>query len=387
MQDYAEKQLQPKTLFRYKEMLTTRIIPVLGHIKMDKLQPTHLLEFYSNLQEKGIRIDVKYIVKPDLMEILKEKGMSIKVLAEKSNIGHRTIKGLLAGKSIAHTTAQAITKALDIKVDNIFSINGEAGCLSDQTIKHHHRLISSILTTAVQWQCLLNNPAERVKPPKVEKKEAAHYDEDMAEYMLSLLIKEPIKYRAMVYVAIYAGVRLGELCGIEWTDIDFDNNFITIHQASQYLPNMGTFTKDPKNESSKRTISMPPVLMKLLKKYKTWQNEECLGHAEGVWQESGRVFTQWNGLPIHPSTPTKWFLSFRRKHNLPDLKFHGLRHTNASLLIGQGVDVQTVAKRLGHTKATTTTTIYSHFLRKPDKEAADKLENIFKKKTKKVKKA
>ncbi|PKM86025.1 MAG: hypothetical protein CVU87_13350 [Firmicutes bacterium HGW-Firmicutes-12] len=96
---------------------------------------------------------------------------------------------------------------------------------------------------------------------------------------------------------------------------------------------------------------------------------------------SSNIFTQWDGLPIHPTTITKWFKSFRERHNLPPLKFHGLRHTNATLLIGQGVDVQTVAKRLGHTKATTTTSVYSHFLKRPDVEAADKLQNPLNKKT------
>lgn len=242
------------------------------------------------------------------------------------------------------------------------------------------------LSIKLQWQCLLYNPAERVKPPKVENKEAAHYDEDTVEIMLSLLNKEPLKYKTMIYLEIYAGVRLGELTGLTWADVDMENNYLRIRQASQYLPGMGTFSKEPKNVSSQRIISMPPVVMKLLRKYKAWQNEERLIHGD-LWDENDLLFTQWNGRPIHPSTPTKWFKSFRERHNLPDLKFHGLRHTNASLLIGNGVDVQTVARRLGHTKATTTTSIYRHFLQRPDKEAADKLENIFNKnKTKRTKK-
>ncbi len=164
--------------------------------------------------------------------------------------------------------------------------------------------------------------------------------------------------------------------GLEWSDVDFDNNLLRICRASQYLPGKGTFTKSPKNDSSQRIIAMPPLVMDLLKEYKAWQNEERLKCGD-QWEDHDRLFTQWNGKPIFPSTPTIWFKDFRRKHNLPDVKFHGLRHTNASLLIGHGVDVQTVAKRLGHTKATTTTSVYSHFLRKPDTEAADKLQNLF----------
>jgi integrase len=100
------------------------------------------------------------------------------------------------------------------------------------------------------------------------------------------------------------------------------------------------------------------------------------------WEDNDRLFTKWNGQAIFPTTRTSWFRKFRRNHNLPDVKFHGLRHTNASLLIGQGVDIQTVAKRLGHAKATTTASIYSHALRRPDQETADKLQNLFGKKNK-----
>lgn len=382
VQDYAEMELAPKTLNRYLDLIK-RIKPALGHIPLSKLQPTHLLEFYSNLKEKGIRIDSTYIAKQEeLMQLMKERGITDKELAEKAKLEIRTIHKVLSGKSVKHTTANAVCEVLNVNINKIFDMNGEPAPLSDQTIKHHHRLISSILQTAVYWQLILNNPASRVKPPKVEKAEAAHYDEETVEKMLKLLENEPLKYKTMIYVTLYTGCRLGELAGLEWADVDFENKLIRIKQASQYLPGTGTFTKTPKNDSSIRVISMPDVLSDALEKYKVWWNEQKLSHGD-LWDKSSdRLFVQWNGKPIHPSTPTKWFKKFRERYGLPEMNFHGLRHTNASLLISVGTDVQTVAKRLGHSKATTTTSIYSHFLRKPDKEAAEKLDNLFKNKEK-----
>lgn len=128
----------------------------------------------------------------------------------------------------------------------------------------------------MQWQCLVSNPAERVKPPKVDKKEAGHFEEDMTEYMLSLLDDEPLKYKTMVYLAVYSGARLGEVSGLEWSDVNFENNHLQVCRASQYLPGKGIFTKDPKNESSKRIIAMPVLVMDILKQYKAWQNAERL---------------------------------------------------------------------------------------------------------------
>jgi integrase len=375
--DYGEKELAPKTLERYRGLID-RIKPALGHIQLQKLQPTHLIEFYANLKEKGIRADPTYVGKADeLKKIMGERELTDIKLAEETGLEIRTIRKVLCGKSIKHTSAIAVSKALKVKVDKVFQINGDLAPLSDQTVKHHHRLISSILTTAVQWQLIINNPASRVKPPKVEKKEAECFDENTTEQMLELLEQEPLKYKTMIFVTVYTGCRLGELAGLEWCDINFDEKLIRIKQASQYLPGKGTFTKTTKNESSVRDISMPEILCNILKEYKAWWNQQKLLHGDLWDKESDRLFVQWNGKPIHPSTPTKWFKTFRVRNNLPELKFHGLRHTNASLLISNNVDVQTVAKRLGHSKATTTTTIYSHFLRKPDREAAEKLDNLF----------
>jgi len=377
LKDYAEVELARKTLHRYKDMLNSRILPALGHIKLQKLQPTHLRQFYNNLGENGIRRDVKYSVKPEFNELMKQKKLKLIDLSRMSGISAGTISRARSGSTITLKTAEVLSKALEVKLEALFSLQ-ESGPLSDQSVKHHHRLISSILTYAVQDQCLISNPAFRMKSPKVDKKEAAHFEEDMAEYMLSLLDEEPLKYKTMVYVAFYSGSRLGEVSGLEWSDVDFENNYLRVCRASQYLPGEGIFTKDPKNESSKRVIAMPGLVMNLLKQYKVWQNGERLQCGD-LWEDNDRLFTKWDGKPIFPTTPSTWFLSFRRKHNLPDVKFHGLRHTNASLLIAQDVDVQTVATRLGHTKATTTMSIYSHFLKKPDLQAADKLQNLFKK--------
>jgi len=380
LKDYAEKQLQPKTLHRYKEMLNSRILPALGHIKLEKLQPTHLLQLYNNLGENGIRLDARYTAKTEFKELFAGKKLKAVELTKISGVSGETIRKARSGNPITSKTVEALSAALKMEPAILFTMQ-EAGKISDQTIKHHHRLISSILTCAVQWQCILSNPATRVKPPKVESKEAAHYDENLTEYMLSLLDDEPLKYKTMIYLAVYSGSRLGEIAGLEWSDVDFKNNLLQVCRASQYLPGQGVFTKSPKNEGSKRIISMPKLVMDLLKKYKAWQDGERLECGD-QWEDNDRLFTKWNGQPIFPTTPTSWFKDFRRKHNLPDVKFHGLRHTNASILISHGVDVQTVAKRLGHTKATTTTSIYSHFLKRPDKEAADMLQNLFVKNTK-----
>ncbi|TGE36845.1 helix-turn-helix domain-containing protein [Desulfosporosinus fructosivorans] len=253
LKDYAEKQLAPKTLHRYKDRLKSRILPALGHHKLAKLQPTHLLQFYDNLGEDGIRRDVKYSVKPEFNELMKQKKLKLIDLSRMSGISTGTISRARSGSTITFKTAELLSKALEVKLETLFLIQ-VSGPLSGQSVKHHHRLISSILTCAVQWQCLISNPAERVKPPKIDKKEAAHFEEDMTEYMLSLLEDEPLKYKAMVYIAVYSGSRLGEVSGLEWSDVDFEKNHLQVCRASQYLPGKGIFTKDQKMKAARELL-------------------------------------------------------------------------------------------------------------------------------------
>lgn len=315
IRDYGETNLEPKTLFRYKEILYSRVIPAMGHLRLDQIKPFHLIEFYKNLQEDGIRKD------------------------------------------------------------------GKPGGLNPKTILQHHRVISSILSDAVQWGIINENPASRVKPPKVKKKEIACYDKEQTAALLAALDEEPLKYKIMVMMAVATGLRRGELMGLEWRDVDFKNNSIEIRQTSQYVPGKGVFPKEPKTEESKRLIAVPTAVMRLLKEYKKQQAQERL-LAGDLWEGSTRLFTTWDGKPMHPDTISKWFPKFLERCNLPHIRFHDLRHLNATLLIAEGVPLKNVSKRLGHSNISTTADIYAHALRSVDQEAAEKLNKLFKKQVK-----
>jgi integrase len=181
------------------------------------------------------------------------------------------------------------------------------------------------------------------------------------------------KYKVLTMLALFTGMRRGELMGLEWKDIDYEKKTINICRTSQYLPGDGVFTKEPKTEFSTRTITIPDTIVALLKDYKLHQESERTQIAD-LWNPTDRLFTTWNGEPMSPDTITDWFGKFIKIHNLPHVTFHGLRHTNVSLLIAEGVDVRTIASRVGHANPTTTLNLYSHMLRKSDQNAADSLE-------------
>ena len=140
--------------------------------------------------------------------------------------------------------------------------------LSKKTILEHHRLLRAMLHKAVYWQLIVNNPAERVQPPKTRKPKRKYYDDEQCKILLENLKDQEIKYKVAIIITIFTGVRLGELMGLEWTDIDFKNGIISINKSSQYLSEKGVFTKDPKTESSIRDVAIPQFVISLLEEYK-----------------------------------------------------------------------------------------------------------------------
>ena len=317
--DYALKELAPSTYYRYKRMLETRITPYFGHYKLDKIKPTDIMRFYDLLEQ------------------------DTQLVRKKNNNGKKTRKPL-----------------------------------SQKTILEHHRLLSAMLHKAVYWQLIVSNPAERVQPPKTRKSIRPHYDEDQTRILVDNLEKltgKNIKYRVAILLDIFTGARLGELVGLEWNDVDLKNGIININKSSQYLSQKGVFTKSPKTESSIRDVAIPDFIVSLLEEYKLWYEEQKL-ICGNFWYESDRLFVQDNGKPIHPSTISKWFEKFVKQIGLPVINFHGLRHTNATLLIAQQVDVATVSARLGHSQITTTYNFYVHPLKSHDKMAGNVLENL-----------
>jgi len=288
----------------------------------------------------------------------------------------RTVSGLLSGQPTKRHVAVNISEYFSIPPDKLFNpINGEKS-LSNQTLLHHHRLLTTILETAVRWQLITSNPAKRVDPPKVERKEAASLDDDQTLYMLSLLEGEPLKYQTAIYIAVLGGLRLGEIVGLIWDDIDFDTGYLTISKSAQYTKELGSFKKSPKNETSNRVIKLPQIAINKLKGLYDEQMAERLLWGD-LWVNSNNIMIKKDGSVMFHKTPSTWFNEWIKKTDLPKVTFHQLRHTNASILLAQGVDPVALSKRLGHSRPSTTTDIYGHKIKRVDERAAAVLDERF----------
>lgn len=240
---------------------------------------------------------------------------------------------------------------------------------------HYHKLLSTILTTAVRWQVITSNPCERVAPPKSDRKEAVYLDEEQAADLLAALDKESMQHQVIVKLLLFTGMRRGELCGLEWKDVDFERAVVFVRRSSLYLPGKGVFEDETKNATSERCMKVSADVVTMLKAWRAEQSKQRLRMGD-QWQTSDRLFTAWNGAPIRPDVITAWFHKFVTKNGLPPIHIHSLRHTNATLLIAAGTSLTTVAARLGHANSTTTSKIYAHAIKSADQAAAEVLQDI-----------
>ena len=366
----VENNIKPTTFTRYKGMLK-RIIPALGHYKISLIQPFHLYSFYDDLREQK-REDVKCTPNEEARRLCKTETRP--ELAGHTGLSMTTIDCIRAMKNVSRETAEKSSGYFKVPMKKLFDMTEEN--LSPRTILHHHRLLSTIMQSAVYDEVILHNPCQRTKAPKVERQEANYLDDKQTEQLINLLFESAQHpFDVIILLILQTGMRRGECCGLDWEDIDFDNCTINITKSLLYLPEKGVFENDTKTYSSTRVIKVGRDVIGLLAEYQKWQNEEAV-KLRNKWVDSGKVFTAWDGRPINPGTVTRWFHNFVLKNELPYVSIHGLRHTCASIMISNGVPITTTAKRLGHSTSATTSRIYAHTIASADAAAADMLQSV-----------
>lgn len=370
--DYAEKNLAPTTLVSYKIILN-RILPVIGHITLNKLQPHHLIQFYNSLDEEGARLDGRFTPTKSLIKYL--EPLTIAHIIKTTSISSKTCRRLKTGMATNYATAQKLCRIYKLDFHRMFKGDTEKK-LTRKTVRNHHIVIHSILSTAVDWNILMNNPAERAKPQKVTKPKAKYYNDEQVAEMLNALNREPLMYMTMIYLAIDIGLREGELTGLKWEDINFSTCEISINKQRHYIAGIGDVEGKPKTDAGVRTVTASKTVISLLKEYKKQQTENRLKLGT-AWKNGEYVFLHEDGKPISTQRPYKWFTNFLKRHNLPKITFHQLRHTNASLLISSGEDIVTVSGRLGHADKNVTLNTYSHIIKSKEAQVANKMDEFY----------
>lgn len=273
--------------------------------------------------------------------------------------------------ALGHLRMDKITSRQIQRFINDMALNGKNECngkpLSRKTVIHHLNLISDVFSYAVKMGMLTDNPCSRVSVPKGEQKEKEIYTLEEIEQVFNLLDGDdvPIKFRVFFKLAVYSGFRRGELMGLEWKDIDWENNVISVRRTSNYAVGKGIYTDTTKTKKSQRSQKYPQHVMDMLKELKEEQEETALNLGT-QWMDTDRLFVTWNGKAMHSNSPYTWFKRFCEKKNMRFCDVHSLRHLHASLLINAGIDMVAVSNDLGHSVVSTTVNLsYGHTLTFP----------------------
>lgn len=248
-------------------------------------------------------------------------------------------------------------------------IPAEIKTLSARTVKISLFVLRRALKQAVKWDMAARNVAELVDGPKVEQHEIKPPTFDQVQKVLDVLKGDP--FEALFTVCLAVGLRRGEVLGLRWEDIDFENEEISIKQALQRSGGKYSDGEDqrsklhlvpPKSNRGTRTIAMPSCVVSALRGHRARQAEERL-QAGSEWCDYGLVFTTKKGTPIEPRRVDAKFKRVLKKAEVPEtFRLHDSRHFAASLLLAQGVHPRTVMEILGHSEIGLTMNTYSHIV-------------------------
>lgn len=254
--------------------------------------------------------------------------------------------------------------------------------LAPATVGRAHAALRAALKQALRWQLIPSNPASLVTPPRVERHEMTALDPDQARRFLNAARHTPLE--ALWVLAVTTGLRQGELLALQWSEVDLEGasvrvtgtlTRINVDVASTGYPKTHRVTAPPKSARSRRRIEVGSLAVGALREHRRRQVEQRL-HAGTLWVDRDLVFSGATGGHMHPDQLNRELRSLLTIAGLPTIRFHDLRHTAASLLLGRDVNPKKVSEMLGHSTVAITLDTYSHVLPTMHREAAQVMDDL-----------
>jgi integrase len=253
-------------------------------------------------------------------------------------------------------------------LDTLYGAMKEAG-KSPKTIRNYHAIVSAALHQAVRWGWVRANVAEMAMPPRVSNRRVSVPSLEVVQAVIAAAERRDSRLAPMLMLAALTGMRRGELCALRWSDVDLATGSITVTRSVVVVPH-GLAEKPTKTDRA-RTVALDPVGIALLTQHRSLVSEWNAGIGT-VLSPNAFVFSPVleSTTSFRPDNVTSFFIRIRNEVGAPTVRLHDLRHFTATQLIGAGVDVRTVAGRLGHSDPSVTLRVYSHALEERDRAAA-----------------
>jgi integrase len=264
-----------------------------------------------------------------------------------------------------------LSKVTPVVLQQLYTYLLESG-LSTRSVNHTHRVLHKAFGQAMKWGIIPRNPCDATDPPRPKTTEMQTLTSDQVNTLLEGTAGE--LNQALYLLAVSSGLRLGELLGLRWSDVDFDGKRLFVRRALQQTRGGLEFV-EPKTAKSRRAVMLSTSAIAGLKEHRRQQVEERLSLGR-AWNDQDLVFPNTIGEPSDPGTASTHFQAVLKRLGLPKIRFHDMRHTCASLLLQAGTHPKIVQEMLGHSTITLTMDTYSHSIPSTHTEAADTMENI-----------
>jgi len=270
-----------------------------------------------------------------------------------------------------------LSKLTPAHVQSLYAAKLRDG-MKPASVRYIHAVLHRGLEQAVRFNLIPLNAAAKVDPPKVRQEEITPLDAEQATRLLDVAHGEVDRFEALYVGALTTGLRIGELLGLKWPDIDLENRTLRVSRQLQRGEIEGqakrtlVFT-EPKN-ASRRTVDLPQRTVEALRSHRKRQLEDQL-RAGVQWADYGLVFATSKGTPYdYQTVTTRHFKPLLKRAGLPDIRFHDLRHTYATLLLARGTHPTYVQKSLGHANIAMTLDRYSHWMPSMGRATADAID-------------
>jgi integrase len=248
------------------------------------------------------------------------------------------------------------------------------GGLAPRTIGHAHRVLGKALRDAEVDSLITKNVCKLRGAPKVPDAEMVIV-RDVPAFISALQGSQRLCLPATI--ALFTGMRLGEILALRWNRVDLDAKVIQVREALEQTRAHGTRFKAPKSRAGRRDITLPDVLIETLREHRKAALELRMQLGAGRLPDDALLFATIEGAPLSSNAMSAAWADFATSISMPEVTFHALRHTHASQLIDAGVDIVTISKRLGHSKPDITLRIYAHLFRNDDSKAAAAINAAF----------
>jgi len=357
---HLDDDASPVTVYNYRYLLSSRILPQLGGYLLTDLSPAILTDWMHQL-----RHDKRKSTRMEETDLKRPRRSGEKLITESQQ-----------------------NKPLSVK-----------------TVLLYYGCVKTMLAAAVRQGILEYNPMERVQRPKKRKKKVKTLPETDIRYLLQLIFTEaPQQLRLSVLLAMLCGLRLGEVGALQYWSVNWDQETISISQALKYTPDDGAFIAGPKTDAGDRVITLPHSMIRILhdamwddvmmsqeameddpadlpehmttREKKAAKTAALARAGAQEWQTFRWIIHNRYGCRVNKDTPSKWFRTFADAHGFQGVTYHDLRHVHASILLAQHMDLASVSARMGHSDPSVTLRVYADALPPRDQDSAATMDNL-----------